>query len=102
MPSLGFLVILLMWLLAVGAPSILLAWRAVTRNTRLSLLALLIGCVVLAVMGWASFTDPEIPDFESAAVELMGVWALSLYGGAALFGLSYLLRGWLRKPRGEA
>jgi hypothetical protein len=102
MPSLGFLVILLMWLLAAGAPSILLARRAVVRNTRLSLLVLLISCGVLAAMGWASFTDPETPDFESAAVKLMGVWALLLYGGAVLFGLFYLLIGWLGKSRSEA
>ena len=102
MPSFGFLVILLMWLLAVGALSVVLARRAVKRGTRVSLVALLASCAVLAVTGWASFTDPESADFESSAVTFMGIWGLFLYTAMALFGLSYLLLGLLRMPRGEA
>jgi hypothetical protein len=101
MPSFGFLVVLLMWLLGVGAPSVILGRRAVSRGTRLSLFALLVSCAVLGVIGWVSFTDPANPDFESASVKIMGLWGFLLYGGVAIFGSAYLLLGLLRRPRGE-
>ena len=92
MPSLGFLVISFVAFLLVLVPSAILfvyGWRAGKYQRALSCVAL----VVFLFFAWASFTDPEAPDFETQAAFLYLTWGVALYlGVAAFFGLRVIAR----------
>ena len=84
MPSAGFLVISFIATILVAIPSavfFIYGWRSSKLGRAFSLLAV----TLFAVLAWATFTDPETPDFESKAVTLYGVWCFILYLGTAIY-----------------
>lgn len=84
MPSPGFFVISLVALLLVFVPSAIF-FAAGWRSGALARAASVLSFTVFLVVAWASFTDPEAPDFESGATVLYLVWGVILYLGVVTF-----------------
>ena len=55
------------------------------RSSKLGRVFSLLAVTFFAALIWASFTDPETPDFESKAITLYGIWAVILYLATAVY-----------------
>jgi hypothetical protein len=85
MPSAGFLVISFVAVLVVIAPSAVLAARG-WGSGNISRISTLLAVLLLGLVSWVSFTDPDVLDFESRAVMVFAVWGSVLYLGFAVYG----------------
>ena len=101
MPSFGTFVVLFMWLLAVGLPSVVLAFRAY-RASRLQRAALLVACALLLTVGWAIYTDPDVPTPGDAVAWFMVAWGVLLYLGGLIVAAAITCLWCFRSIRREA
>lgn len=98
MPTAGFIVITFIVTMLVIIPSLvffLLGMRTGKFSRSISLIAV----VILLLVGWGFFTDPENTDFESSAAIFYVVWGATLYLGVAVYGGFWLIRGIFKKWR---
>lgn len=96
MPSSGFLIIAFTAAILVVVPSVVFfarGWRSGFLGRVFSVFALL----VLVVLGWSAFTDPESPDFESRTFVLFVVWGAILYSGVGVYLCVKTVSGFLKR-----
>lgn len=96
MPSAGFLIIAFIALMLVIVPSALLFARG-SRFGLLGRVSSVLSLLLLVVLGWFAFTDPESPDFESRAFVLFVVWGTILYSGAGVYFCVTVVYGLLKR-----